>query len=68
MAAVETMSAQRITAISDAMLMLECIQCIRLIINSHVGLQIIIQKNEYTKTLILGRYFVHVHFHEKTTF
>ena len=54
MATVESMSTQRITSISEATIMLECVNCIRLIINSHVGLEIIIQKDQYTKTLIQG--------------
>ena len=54
MATVESMSTQRITSISEAMIMLECVHCIRLIINSHVGLEIIVQKEQYTKTLIQG--------------
>ena len=55
MAAVESMSSQRITSLSDATVMLECVHCIRLIINSHVGLDVITQKRHYTKVLTQGR-------------
>ena len=54
MATVESMGTQRITSISEATIMLECFNCIRLIINSHVGLEIILQKHQYAKTLIQG--------------
>ena len=65
MATVESMSTQRITSISEATIMLECIHCIRLIINSHVGLEIIVQKEEYTRTLIQGDLISYAELHRQ---
>jgi len=51
---VGTMSAQRVTQIREAMCLLECVECVRAIMNSKVGLEYFIHHSEPTRQLISG--------------
>ncbi|XP_064637575.1 inverted formin-2-like isoform X2 [Lineus longissimus] len=49
---VDTMGTRRVTNLSDAMLMLECVACIRAVMNSKQGLDYVITNREITRKLV----------------
>ncbi len=54
MDAVDSMSQRRVTALSDAMLLLECVSCVKHVLNSKIGLEYLIEQKEYTRKLARG--------------
>ena len=56
MDAVDTMSQRRVTALSDAMLLLECVSCVKHVLNSKIGLEYLIEQQEYTRKLARGEF------------
>ena len=54
MDAVENISSKRVSKLSDAMLLLECVACVKAIMNSRIGLDYIITHKQTTKTLVNG--------------
>ena len=53
--AVETLSTRRVTQLSDAMLLLECVACIRTVMNSQSGIDYFISHPETSKKLVKGK-------------
>lgn len=51
---VENLSSQRVTQLTDAMLLLEVVQCIRALMNDKVGLEYFITHLESSQQLVLG--------------
>lgn len=54
MEALERLSARGCSGIADALLQLTCISCIRAVMNSHEGLQFILEHQSHVRTLTLG--------------
>ena len=48
---------------SDAIKMLECVACIRTVMNSRIGLQVIIENEGYVQALVKGNTLISVHAH-----
>ena len=44
--AIEAIGSRRVSALSDAMLLLECVSCIKTVLNSKVGIEYIIEHPE----------------------
>ncbi len=55
MDSVDTLSARRVTALSDAMLLLECVSCVKHVLNSKQGLEFLVEQREYTRKLARGQ-------------
>ena len=53
--AVKSLSERRVVQLSEAMQLLECIACIKSVMNSTVGLQVITQHRDYVNILVKGR-------------
>ena len=51
---VETRGKRRVTLLSDAMVLLECVACVKSVMNNQMGLEYIIQNPEYTRKLVKG--------------
>jgi len=51
---VESLSAHRVVQLADALLLLECIACIKSVMNSKIGLQVITQHHDYVNILVKG--------------
>jgi len=51
---VESLSARRVVQLSDAMLLLECVACVKSVMNSTIGLQVITQNRDYVNILVKG--------------
>ena len=52
---VATMGSQRVTQISEAMCLLECVECVRAVMNSKIGLEYFIHHQEPTQQLVVGK-------------
>jgi len=69
---VGTVSSKRVTQLSDAMLLLEVVECIRAVMNNRVGLEYFINHPEPSQKLILGtlpiassiRYTINYYFYQ----
>ena len=60
---VDTLGYKRVTQLSDALLLLESIECIKALMNSKMGLKYLVQHGEYLKKLVKGEScFVFIHF------
>ncbi len=53
--AVSALSSRRVSALSDAMTLLECIACIKTVMNSKMGLEFLVQNQTYTRRLVKGK-------------
>ena len=53
---VDTISSKRVSQLSDAMLLIECVACVKTIMNSKIGLEYIIDDPDYTRKLVKGTY------------
>jgi len=51
---VESLSRRRVVQLADAMLLLECVSCVKAVMNSRVGLSVITQHREYVNILVKG--------------
>jgi len=51
---VESLSARRVVQLADAMLLLECVACVKSVMNSTIGLQVITQNSDYVNILVKG--------------
>uniref|UniRef100_A0A2C9K4F2 FH2 domain-containing protein n=1 Tax=Biomphalaria glabrata TaxID=6526 RepID=A0A2C9K4F2_BIOGL len=49
---VDTFASKRVTALSDALILVECVECIKSVLNSKIGLSVLVHKSEYTRRLI----------------
>ena len=54
MDSVDTLSAKRVTNLSDAMLLLECVSCVKNVLNSKQGLEYLVEQKDYTRKLARG--------------
>jgi len=52
---VESLSGRRVVQLSKAMLLLECVACVKSVMNSKIGLQVITQHRDYVNILVKGR-------------
>lgn len=52
---VDNIGSRRVTQLSDAMLLLECVACIKAVMNSKLGLEYIVGHKEHTRKLVKGR-------------
>ena len=53
---VDTLGSKRVTQLSDAMLLLECVSCIKVVMNSKLGLECLVQNGEvYGSRLVKGK-------------
>ena len=52
--AVDAVSSRRGMKLSDAMLLMECVSCVREVMNSKIGLECVIEKREYSRKLAYG--------------
>jgi len=52
---VESLSGRRVVQLADAMLLLECVACVKSVMNSTIGLQVITQHRDYVNILVKGR-------------
>jgi hypothetical protein len=48
------MASKTFSSFSDAILQLDCVSCIRAVLNTSVGLDFMVKHEEYTAKLILG--------------
>ncbi len=55
MAALESLSASKISTIADATVLYECVSCIRLVVNSRSGLRALAETPQHLKVLVLGK-------------
>ena len=51
---VESLSGRRVVQLADAMLLLECVACVKSVMNSTIGLQVITQHRDYVNILVKG--------------
>lgn len=51
---VDNFSSKRVTQLCDAMLLLECVACVKTIMNSKYGLSFMVENQEYTRKLVKG--------------
>jgi len=51
---VESLSGRRVAQLADAMLLLECVACVKSVMNSTIGLQVITRNHEYVNILVKG--------------
>jgi len=51
---VKSVSGRRVVQLSDAMLLLECVACVKSVMNSKIGLQVITQHRDYVNILVKG--------------
>ncbi|XP_069130922.1 inverted formin-2-like isoform X2 [Argopecten irradians] len=49
---VDSVGSKRVNQLSDAMLLLECVACIKSVLNSRLGLDYLVQHGAYTKKLV----------------
>ncbi|XP_021344592.1 inverted formin-2-like isoform X2 [Mizuhopecten yessoensis] len=49
---VDNVGSKRVNQLSDAMLLLECVACIKSVLNSRLGLDYLVQNGAYTKKLV----------------
>ncbi|XP_012943896.1 protein diaphanous homolog 2, partial [Aplysia californica] len=49
---VDTFANKRVTALSDALILIECVECIRAVLNSKVGVSLLVQNSDYSRRLI----------------
>ncbi|XP_059158826.1 inverted formin-2-like isoform X2 [Physella acuta] len=49
---VDNFASRRVTALSDALILIECVECIKAVLNSKIGLSLLVQKPEYIRRLI----------------
>ena len=56
MDSVDTLSARRVTNLSDAMLLLECVSCVKHVLNSKQGLEYLVEHKDYTRKLARGMF------------
>ena len=54
---VDALGNKRVTQLSDALLLLECVECIKTLMNSKMGLEYLVQHGDYLKKLVKGRRF-----------
>ena len=52
---VDTLGQKRVTQLSDALLLLECVECIKTLMNSKMGLEYLVDHGEYLKKLVKGK-------------
>lgn len=52
---VDTLGFKRVTQLSDALLLLESVECIKTLMNSKMGLQYLVQHGDYLKKLVKGK-------------
>lgn len=52
---VDSVGSRRVNQLSDAMLLLECVACIKSVLNSRLGLDYLVQNGAYTKKLVKGK-------------
>lgn len=57
------MTGKAFTSFSDAILQLDCVSCIRAILNTSVGLDFMVKHEDYTAKLILGLYSSFLNFY-----
>ena len=53
---VESVSSRRVVNVADAMILLECVNCVKCVMNSKIGLNIITQHKDYVQILFKGRF------------
>jgi len=51
---VESLGGRRVVQLSEAMLLMECVACVKSVMNSKIGLQVITQHREYVNILVKG--------------
>ena len=56
LSAIDAMGGRRVCQLADAMLLLECVSCIKALMNSKVGLEYMIQHKESIGKLVNGEY------------
>ncbi|GFR84517.1 inverted formin-2-like [Elysia marginata] len=49
---VDTLALKRVTVLSDALVLIECVECIKAVLNSKIGLSLLVEKPEYCRRLI----------------
>ncbi|XP_071086778.1 inverted formin-2-like isoform X2 [Haliotis cracherodii] len=49
---VDTLGSKRVTQLSDALLLLECVACIKVVMNSKLGLECLVQHPDYVNRLV----------------
>ncbi|KAL4230753.1 hypothetical protein ACF0H5_011128 [Mactra antiquata] len=49
---IDTLGIKRVTQLSDALLILECVQCVKTIMNSKMGLAYLVEHGDYLKRLV----------------
>jgi Diaphanous GTPase-binding Domain len=54
---VESVSKKRSLQLADAMILLECVSCVKCVMNSKTGLNVITQHKDYVQILVKGKSF-----------
>ncbi|KAH9490928.1 hypothetical protein Btru_034272, partial [Bulinus truncatus] len=54
---VDSFASRRVTVLSDALILIECVECIKSVLNSKIGLAALVQKSQYARRLIKGKVF-----------
>lgn len=49
---VDNLASKRVTVLSDALVLIECVECIKAVLNSKIGLSLLVEKPEYCRRLI----------------
>lgn len=52
---VDTVGNRRVNQLADALLLAECVACIKTVLNSKIGLDYLSQNSDYTKKLVKGK-------------
>lgn len=54
---IDTLGIKRVTQLADALLILECVQCVKTIMNSKMGLAYLVEHGDYLKRLVNGKLY-----------
>nr|KAG5692022.1 hypothetical protein BaRGS_027667 [Batillaria attramentaria] len=52
---IDSLGSRRVTQLSDALLLLECVACVKCVMNSKMGLELLVQRPDYVCRLVKGR-------------
>ena len=51
---IDSLGGRRVTQLSDALLLLECVACVKCVMNSKMGLELLVQRPDYVCRLVKG--------------
>ncbi|CAG5120636.1 unnamed protein product [Candidula unifasciata] len=49
---VDTFASRRVTALADALILIECVECIKAVLNSRIGMSLLVEKPDFIRRLV----------------